>query len=271
MDISICSFSFHRQLRDGKQDIFKFIEDCQTLGTTYLDPWSGHFEAPGQERGLPPQLDNPTHAEYVDKIKAAGDAVGQPFGCIAIDGTHIYEEDPNDRAENRDKASQWLAVVARLGGKQMRIDTGPRADAWTDDEFDIIVAGYNDLIAEAKKVDVEIVVENHWGPTRFPENTVRILEAVDGLGLLFDTNNWAEGTQERAWEMCAKYAKTMHVKTFSFDENGDDPSVNLRKAINILRENGYNGVWGVESCPRDGNEFEGARDTIALIKRVLSE
>ena len=39
----------------------------------------------------------------------------------------------------------------------------------------------------------------------------------------------------------------------------------------IKRQNQVVTVWGVESCPVDGKEFEGARDTIALIKRVLSE
>jgi sugar phosphate isomerase/epimerase len=271
MDTSICSYSFHRALKAGQQDIFQYIKDCKTLGVTYLDPWSGHFESPGQTGGQAPLLNNPAHANYVDQIKHAGDAVALPFGCIAVDGAHIYEADPAERQANRQRASQWLDVVARLGGRQMRIDSGYRADDWPDEVFDIIVAGYKDLIAEASQKGVEIVVENHWGPTKHPENTVKLLEAIEGLGLLFDTNNWAEGKQEQAWTMCAKYAKTMHVKTFSFDENGNDPSVDLAKAINILREQGYHGVWGIESCPTEISEFEGAKQTIALIKRVLSE
>ena len=269
MDISICSYSFHRMLRDGKQDMFQYIQTCKDLGATYLDPWNGHFHAPGQEPGTPPDLSNPDHAAYVDQVKAAGDAVGLPFGCIAIDGAHIYEADPADRAANRQRASLWLDVVARLGGQTMRIDSGPRAEEWSDEEFQIIVAGYNDLVAEARQKGVQIIVENHWGPTKHPQNTVQLLEAVDGLGLLFDSNNWAEGTQEQAWEMCAKYATVTHFKTFSFDEKGDDPSVDLAKCIHILRDSGYDGLWGVESVPRDGDEIEGARQTIALIKRVL--
>jgi len=271
MDISICSYSFHRLLKEGKQDMFKYITDCKELGATYLDPWSGHFQAPGAENGQPPLLDNPDHAAYVDKIKQAGQAVGLPFGCIAVDGAHIYEADPEARRANRARASQWLDVVAKLGAPQVRIDSGHRADNWPDDVFQTIVDGYTGLIAEARQKGVEVIIENHWGPSKYPENLVKLLEAVDGLGLLFDTNNWAEGEQEKGWELCAKYASAMHVKTFSFDEKGDDPSVDLRKAINTLREAGYQGVWGIESVPRDGDEIEGARKTVALIKRILSE
>jgi hypothetical protein len=48
MDISICSFSFHRLLAAGKQDIFQYIKDCKDLGCTLLDPWNAHL-APLQE------------------------------------------------------------------------------------------------------------------------------------------------------------------------------------------------------------------------------
>jgi sugar phosphate isomerase/epimerase len=230
MKTSICSYSFYRMVKDGKQDMFQYITDCNELGVDLIDPWSGYSEAPGQERGQPPLMDNPDYADDIDKIKTEGDAVEMPFGCVALDRAHIYE--PIEA--NRQRTSQWLDVTARLGGTTMRIDTGPRVETWTDDEFQIIVAGYNDLIAEAKTKGVQIIVENHWGPTKHPENTVRTLEAVKGLGRLFDSNNWAEGTQEKAWDMCAKYATFTHFKTFSFDENGDDPSVDLRECTNIL-------------------------------------
>ena len=88
---------------------------------------------------------------------------------------------------------------------------------------------------------------------------IRILEGAPGLGLLFDTNNWAAGRQIDGWRMCAKYARSCHVKAFSFDETGRDPSVDLEKAIQILLENGYNGCLGMESAPPDGDEIGAAK------------
>lgn len=267
MDISICSYSFHRLLAAGKQDIFQYITTCKELGATYLEPWSGHFhDRPDAERNEPPQ-----DAAYIAKIKNVAEEVGMPMGCVAVDGAHIYELEPEARQANRKRAYRWLDIAEALKAKQIRIDSGHRADNWPDDVFQIIVEGYNDLIARGRDKGVEVIIENHWGPSKHPENLVKLLAAVDGLGLLFDTNNWAEGKREKAWEMCAKYATATHVKTFSFDEASNDPSVDLAKAINILREAGYNGIWGIESVPKDGNEYEGARKTIALIKRVLGE
>ena len=42
-DISICSYSFHRLLAAGKQDIFRYITDCKELGCTGLDAWNGFY------------------------------------------------------------------------------------------------------------------------------------------------------------------------------------------------------------------------------------
>lgn len=72
------------------------------------------------------------------------------------------------------------------------------------------------------------------------------------------------------------YARSMHVKSFLFDENGNDPSVDQPRVIRLLaggdsRQPGYAGVWGVESVPNDGDEIGAAAKTLDLIRRVLSE
>lgn len=88
---------------------------------------------------------------------------------------------------------------------------------------------------------------------------------------LTPTINWEEGTQEYAWEKCAKYARLTHVKTFEFDENGNEPSVDIPKAMKILLDAGYDGAWGIESCPRILSEKEGTTKTLELMKGVLGE
>lgn len=276
MELSICSFSFHRLLAAGRQDMFKYITDCKELGATQLDPWNAHLAGVQDAETIKKAGSDPENAalpaqddEYVARVKAAADAVGLPFGCIAVDGAHIYEPTPEARQANRTVAYRWLEIAAKLEAKQMRIDAGGPAEMPCD-VFDTLVEGYNDLVARGREKGIEILIENHWGPSPIPENVVRILDAVDGLGLLFDTNNWAEGMQQKGWEMCAKYAKATHVKTFEFDEQGNEPTVDIPKVLHMLVEAGYQGAWGVESCPKDGDEYEGVRKTFALIRRVLA-
>jgi len=275
MDLSICSYSFHRLLATGKQDIFQYIIDCKRLGCTYLDPWNAHLpllKEGDAKAGIDPNFTDLTDGEeeYLDEVKAAADELHMPFGCIAVDGAHIYEADPAAREANRIRANRWVSAAALLGARQVRIDSGGTPEM-PDDEFRIIVSGYEELLQWAENQGIEVLIENHWGPSPIPENLIKILEAVDGLGLLFDTNNWAPGMQHKGWEMCAPYARLTHIKTFEFDESGNEPSVDIPRAMRHLIDAGYTGAWGIESCPRDGDEMEGARKTVALIKRVLSE
>src|SRR5215216_5456639 len=265
MELSICSYSFHRLLEAGKQDVFQYISDCHALGCTQLDLWNGHLPSLLDDEARPPssftaedaQL-SPAETEYLTRIKAAADAVGLPFGCLAVDGAHIYEPSPEARRANQIKADRWLTIAEQLGAQQIRIDSGGTTEM-PNEMFEIIVTGYNDLIPRAGEKGIEVVIENHWGASRSPENVVRILDAVPGLGLLYDTGNWPEDRRETGWAQCARYARATHLKTFAFDAEGDETTVDIPRAIRYLQEAGYQGSWGIESCPRQGDEVEAAK------------
>ena len=276
MDYAFCSFSFHRLLAEGKQDIFQYIKDCKDLGACQLDAWNAHLAQIMEADEVLKAGNDPENAElapvdddYLKRVKDAAVEAGLPWGCIACDGAHIYEEDEGDRKLNRAIAYRWLDIAEFLGARQVRIDAGGPVDM-PDEAYKVIVGGYNDLISRARDKGIEVVTENHWGPTTMPDNIVKLMENIEGLGLLFDTNNWAEGHQEEGWEGCAKYATATHVKTFCFDEDGWDPTVDLKKCIGMLVEVGYDDVWGIESCPREIGEMEGAKKSVELIRRALA-
>ena len=275
MELSLCSYSFHRLLEAGQQDVFQYIRDCQSLGCTQLDLWNGHLPSLLDDKASPPSSFTPEYAQlsaaeldYLARIKATADAAGLPFGCLAVDGAHIYEDSPEARQANQIKAHRWLNIAEQLGSQQIRIDAGGSPDM-PDDMLEIIVAGYNDLIPRAGEKGIELLMENHWGASPIPENVVRIMEAVPGLGLLFDTGNWPDELQETGWTRCSRYARATHLKTFAFDAEGDETTVDIPRAMQYLQEAGYEGCWGIESCPREGDEIEAARKSIALVRRVL--
>ena len=93
---SIASYSFHRALAAGKQDIFSYITDSKKLGAAQLDPWNGHLAAIGEEDAVIRAGRDPGNArfssisdEYVTRVRAAADEAGLPFVCLAIDGEVI--------------------------------------------------------------------------------------------------------------------------------------------------------------------------------------
>jgi sugar phosphate isomerase/epimerase len=274
---SIASYSFHRALAAGKQDIFSYITDSKKLGAAQLDPWNGHLAAIGEEDAVIRAGRDPENAqfssisdEYVTRVRAAADEAGLPFVCLAIDGAHIYEPEPEKRQQNRASAYRWLDVAEKLGATQVRIDAGGPGDM-PDEIFEIIIDGYNDLIKRAGDKGITVLVENHWGPTHYPDNVVKLMNTIDGLGYLFDSNNWADGYQERGWELCIPYTDAVHIKTFEFDANGNDPTVDIPRVVRMLQDAGYDDVWGIESVPLDGDEYGAITKTAALIERSLKK
>jgi sugar phosphate isomerase/epimerase len=275
MELSICSYSFHRLLEAGQQDVFKYISDCQALGCTQLDLWNGHLPSLLDDEARSPANFTPEYAQlsaaevdYIARIKAAADSAGLPFGCLAVDGAHIYEDSPEARQANQIKAHRWLNIAEQLSAQQIRIDSGGPPEM-PDEVLEVIVTGYNDLIPRAGEKGIEVVIENHWGASRVPENVMRILDAVPGLGLLFDSGNWPDGMRETGWTQCARYARATHLKTYAFDAEGNETTVDIPRVMHILQEAGYQGSWGIESVPRQGDEVEAAKKSIALVRRVL--
>jgi len=133
--------------------------------------------------------------------------------------------------------------------------------------FSIIKDGYRDIIARAGEHRIQVLFENHFGPSVLPDNCLKLLEHIDGLGFLLDTHNWKEGRRDEGRRKLAKHASATHVKTLEWDAKGNETGENVVDAIRVLCDAGYRGVWGVESVPRDGDEYAGCRKTIALIRK----
>src|SRR5262245_41436571 len=174
MELSLCSYSFHRLLEAGQHDVFKYISDCHALGCTQLDLWNGHLPSLLDDEARTPSSITPEYAQlsaaevdYLARIKASAEMAGLPFGCLAIDGAHIYETSPEARQANQIKAYRWLNIAEQLKAQQIRIDSGGPAEM-PEEVLEIIVSGYDDLIPRAGDKGMEVVIENHWGASRIP-------------------------------------------------------------------------------------------------------
>jgi sugar phosphate isomerase/epimerase len=272
MRIGICSFSFHRLLAAGRQDVFQYITDCRDLGCTELDPWNAHLalvrkndEAVTPERE-PSQLLSDEERDYVQRVREAADAAGLGFGTIAADGAHIYDPDPKKRRVQRLRAYRWLDVAARLGARQVRIDCGGPEDLPAD-VLAVIQDGYADIIERAGAI--EVLVENHFGPSIVPDNVVKLLESIAGLGLLYDTHNWKAGTHAEARVKCARFARAVHIKTLAWNDAGEPVGSDIAADVRALWGAGFRGPWCIESVPKDGDEHAGVMRTIGLLEKLV--
>ncbi len=256
MQCSVMTYSFRRTCEKGDMDIFGCIDFCQTHGLEVLEPWNRH---------LPHAEDN---VAWPRQVQQAARNAGVTMGCLAIDGAHIYDDSVAERQKLRDNAYHWLDAAAHCGAPQVRIDAGG-PDDMPPAAFEVIVEGFTDLVARAKPMGIAVLTENHWGPTKNPDNTLKLLDAVPELGLLFDSHNWIAERRAEAWAKTAHLAKALHIKTFRFDADGNEVNENLNLCVTRLTEVGYNGVWGIESVPDDGDEAAAVLKTRDLIVRLV--
>lgn len=59
------------------------------------------------------------------------------------------------------------------------------------------------------------------------------------------------------------------VGTFLFDKNGNQPLMDYKRLIDIVKKSGFKGYIGIEFEGNKGDEEEGVRKTKALLAKYL--
>lgn len=262
MKISILSYSFRGLLQSGEMDIFGFLEACRyryALGAA--DLWSGHFTS--------------TDDEFVLKVKNALEERDLKLADIAVDGAHIWEDDPDARQRNYERAKLFLNISATLGARVMRVDAGSRNESWTSEQFDHIVMRYKEYCQFAADHGFKVAIENHWGPERVWENLKAVLDAVDSpvFGVSNHFHGWpgAEEDKIAGDRNVAPYVLHTHIP-WNVCSN---PEL-LKEKLSNLYSIGYKGYYSVEhhtgkdEYTETGIQLAQVRDMLDKIRRGVA-
>jgi len=68
--------------------------------------------------------------------------------------------------------------------------------------------------------------------------------------------------------MVAPFAAHVHAKTYNFDKEGNETSIDYEKVIEILRETGYDGFLSIE-YEGPGDKKQGVEKSFELLRRFL--
>lgn len=256
MKISVASFSFHGALDQGIMDVFTYLEACRyRYHLDTADIWNGLLGA-----DVEVQLD----PERLQKVRDAMEE--RDLTCVNYhaDGCHPWEPDPEVRKQHHELALRHIEAAKILGAKTVRIDTGGTEREWTNEEFDVIVAAYQEFAALAGDAGFLVGPETHWGATNYPDNMLKLHAAVAsphyGILLHMGKDTWTSPDDyDRA---LAPIAVHTHI-----DQNTCYNRIDA--ALAILLECGYQGCLGVEHHSGK-NEFEEVETQIALVRRAAA-
>ncbi|MBC7236077.1 MAG: TIM barrel protein [Chloroflexi bacterium] len=227
MNIGVISYAFNRQMKAGTVDLFGYLETCRyRYRLSTADIWNGMLIS--------------LEDDYLAKVKDGLEERELTLVNLAVDGAHIWEDDPALRDEHHRRALANLHAAEVLGAKTVRIDAGSRREAWTPEEFDHIVMRYREYARRAEEHGYRIGPENHWGPERFPAELLRLCAAVDSpaFGILLHFERWSGEDAARGDELLAPYTMHTHIPSTLGDR--------LPAKMAMLRDTGYRGCWSVE-------------------------
>lgn len=270
--LSLAQWSLHRTFNEEGVDPFKFAEISKTMGFEGLE-YVNHIYAK--------QIDSLGFEKVIDSLKVLSQKHGMQNVLIMVDGEgDLASPDEAERNLAVENHKKWVDAAQKLGCHSIRVNTfGTNVpEEW----LPAVVDGLQKLSAYAATKNINILCENHgWLSSDAP----LLMEAIanvnrDNCGTLPDFGNWCVKRKDGAvWgeceeeypdkyqgiEMMLKEAIAVSAKSYDFDENGNETTLDFPRIMQLVKDSGYTGFVGVEYEGNRLSEKEGIEATKQLL------
>lgn len=188
-----------------------------------------------------------------------------------------------ERLQAVDNHKKWVEAAAFLGCRSLRVNLHGTGD--TEDKRLASIDSLSRLGEYAAPMNVNILVENHGSDSSKGFWMASVVKGVDkpNVGTLPDFGNFCIseewGTTQRGCddaydrykgiEEMLPYAKAVSAKSYDFDPNGEQPMMDYKRLLDIVKKSGFKGYIGIEFEGFTQPEEEGIRKTKALIEKYL--
>ena len=255
MRVSMLAYSFHGLLKQGRMDIFGFLETCK---------YRYHLDAADLWNGFLPS----TEEDYIRKVREELDERELIVPNLAVDNAHVWVDDPAAREKNYQNALAHLNAGRILGARFVRIDAGMcgrDTREWTPEAFDHIVKRYREYAQYAHDHGFKAGAEVHWGPESYWPSMQKLYRAVNhpGFGVCCHIGGF-QGTQEEkdtADREIAPWVLHTHIDWATTQGPLVEKMTNLRNA-------GYQGYYSVEHHSAK-SEYAEVSIQLAKVRAVL--
>ena len=189
---------------------------------------------------------------YLDQLKKQAAEQGVRLVRIMVDDEgNMAAVDRKERMESAMAHRKWVDIAHYLGCADIRCNMRGGLPDWKQDKDFVQRAAesFSNLLEYAQGSGLDIIIENHGGPSSDPDVLVPVMKAVNNphFGTLPDFGNINEGDDR--YEVIRRimpYAKGVSVKA-AWAADGTHPRWDLEKLIKIAQDAGFHGYWGIES------------------------
>jgi hypothetical protein len=211
------------------------------------------------------QIDDPD-PRRLRRLRDRLDELGMTVRTVPIDFGELDSSDAVRRAADVQHLLDWFDLAQTLDARYVRVNAGsPLADGGPADGSGLRDA-LRTLSDGARERGMQLLVENHGGPSSDPDVLLSLRADVDGLGILLDLGNFeplvtvsrarfmgehppTDGLQVedvyRRIGALAGAASLVHVKAFDPGSDGS-PLLDVDRALGIVDAAGYAGPFTIE-------------------------
>lgn len=269
--VSLAQWSLHRALFSHEIEHLDFASIAQeSFGISSIE-YSNHFFK-----------EHVSDIPYLNEMNTRAKDVGVRQLLIMIDG----EGDLGDLDTARRKTAvenhyKWVEAAKRLECHSIRVNAKGMGSAV--DVGKAVVQGLGSLSEFAKDFGLNVIVENHGGYSSDGSWLAGVMREVGmtNCGTLPDFGNFCleyegdecaeEYDRYKGVEELMPFAKAVSAKTYDFDVNGDETTIDFMKMMRIVEQSGYQGFVGIEYEGDRLSEFEGIKASKRLLEKIAAQ
>jgi sugar phosphate isomerase/epimerase len=219
--------------------------------------------------------DKAKDSAYLKELKARANDSGVTCVLIMIDGEgDMSAKAKDERMQAAENHKKWVDAAAALGCHSIRINTG---NNYSFENVFGVSESCNALVEYAEKQGINVICENHGGPSSNPDALLNLISWVgkDRFGTLPDFGNFPKDKRGRymidvyrAIERMMPYAKGVSAKSYDFDAQGNETTLDYARLLKIVTDSGYHGYVGIEYEGNRLSEPDGIRATKRLLESL---
>ncbi|MEO6348774.1 MAG: sugar phosphate isomerase/epimerase family protein [Aquaticitalea sp.] len=278
LKLSLAQWSLHRAIGNDSLDPLDFAEKAKDMGFEGIEYVSTLYAKKLESMGM---------ASLLDSLKAKSDVHGVKNVLIMIDGEgNLAASDEKERKQAFENHKKWVDAAQFLGCHSIRVNLfgSDNQDEWISNA----TLGLKPLAEYGQSKGINVIVENHGGFSSNSELLVRVLKNInmDNCGTLPDFGNFCvkrdsgknwdgkcidEYDRYKGVEEMMPYAKGVSAKSYDFDAEGNETTLDFPRLIKIVKDAGYTGFVGVEFEGSNISEEKGIELTRNLLLKINKE
>ena len=193
--------------------------------------------------------------------------------CDIPDGKgDLGHPDDTQRREAVEAHYEWVEAAKRMGCHSIRVNARSRGSR--EEQARLAADGLRQLSEFAAPHEINVIVENHGGLSSDGGWLAGVIKSVElpNCGTLPDFGNFRidDGEEYDRYKGTAElmpYAKGVSAKSYAFDAEGNETTIDYPRIIKIVLDADYHGYIGIE-FEGEISENEGVLATKRLLERI---